>query len=261
MSFIITKIFGCCKRKDNPPNPIAPSGTQSSSTSINQNGDHLPNIVNERKVFNPALTYEVNSIIPKEAIQFKETLPEPSDRKIIRYSCPLCFRYFNHMLQCSKCKNYVCRFCADDIGNRCLEALAIARCPFCDASPFVVVDVDKNEPIKKYTDTPYSSCVSGFRFSGRVFPQQRDFGVNLKVPKERIEVVKPLHTAFNFSNKPLVENEFDRKLNRRTNSMGDAKKVRDIDASSGNKENALDENNIGWDNSVEYNVIRQNNSN
>ncbi len=47
------------------------------------------------------------------------------------------------MLACISCKNYVCRFCADDIGGRGDSA----RCPFCDKSPFIVADVAKNEPV------------------------------------------------------------------------------------------------------------------
>lgn len=265
MSFI-AKLFCCCKRRDDIPQSVSPTVIQPSSTSINsQNIDHLPSIVNAKRTFNPSLTYEVRSKIPIEAIQFKETLPELAERKNYRYSCPLCFRYFNHMLQCFKCKNYACRFCADDIGNRCLEVLAVAHCPFCDASPFIVIDVDKNEPIKKYTDTPYSSCLSGFRFSGRAFHQARDFGVNQKATENNnIEAVRPLGTAFNFSNRPLMVQEFDKKANKRTNSVGDVKEINDLNIgiSTGDKENVLEvRGNIGWENSIEYNVIRQDNSN
>eukprot|EP00826_Nyctotherus_ovalis_P013284 TRINITY_DN13569_c0_g1_i3.p1 TRINITY_DN13569_c0_g1~~TRINITY_DN13569_c0_g1_i3.p1 ORF type:complete len:198 (+),score=36.12 TRINITY_DN13569_c0_g1_i3:66-659(+) len=175
------------------------------------------------------------------------------------YSCPLCFRYFNHMLQCSKCKNYACRFCADDIGNRCLEVLVVAHCPFCDASPFVVADVDKNEPVKKYTDTPYSSCISGFRFSGRAFHQQRDFRANQKGEsvERKVKLIKPLGTVSNFANKYLMEQEEDNKFRRKSNSLRDMREVLNI--STGDKENALDrksQHNLGWDNSFEYNVIR-----
>ena len=32
-----------------------------------------------------------------------------------RYNCPICLRYFNHMLVCSCCKNYLCRLCIRDL--------------------------------------------------------------------------------------------------------------------------------------------------
>ena len=126
----------------------------------------LPAIEKPKKPFNPDVSYKVNSRFPKETIKYKPITPEISERKVYRYNCPLCFQYYDHMLQCSKCFNYSCRFCGDDIGDRSLEQLIIAHCPFCDATPFILEDVNENDPIKKYTDTPYSSAVSGFKFTG-----------------------------------------------------------------------------------------------
>jgi len=144
----------------NMPVPPPPSNIRT--------GPLLPDIVGApKKAFSHVLAFEIHSIIPKDSIQISDTMPEKVQRKILRYYCPLCFRYFDHMLECAKCKNYVCRFCADDIGGRPVQTWGPARCPFCDSSPYIVNDVDENEIPKKYTDTPYSSATSGFHFTGR----------------------------------------------------------------------------------------------
>jgi len=66
------------------------------------------------------------------------------------------------MLECIECKNYVCRFCVEDIIGKPYENI---RCPFCDKQPFILSDVCESEQVKRYTDTPYSSAASGFKFA------------------------------------------------------------------------------------------------
>jgi hypothetical protein len=36
-----------------------------------------------------------------------------------RYCCPVCLRYFNHILQAECCQNYICRLC---IGEMLVKA-------------------------------------------------------------------------------------------------------------------------------------------
>ena len=33
------------------------------------------------------------------------------DRKVFKYNCPICLRYFNHILVSNCCNNYICRHC------------------------------------------------------------------------------------------------------------------------------------------------------
>jgi hypothetical protein len=33
------------------------------------------------------------------------------DRKVFKYYCPICLRYFNHILVSTCCNNYICRHC------------------------------------------------------------------------------------------------------------------------------------------------------
>ena len=69
-----------------------------------------------------------------------------------RYCCPVCFRYFNHMLKATCCQNYVCRLC---IGQMLLKAKQLKnemRCAHCMSEKFAMVDVHPDEKVREYTD-------------------------------------------------------------------------------------------------------------
>lgn len=104
--------------------------------------------------------YRLITNVDKSNVKFSEERPDIPKRKLFPYYCPLCFRYFNSMLICFRCKNYICRFCADEIGERSVEAV---RCAFCDCAPFVLLDVNEKDPIKKYSDTSYLTGITGFK--------------------------------------------------------------------------------------------------
>eukprot|EP00826_Nyctotherus_ovalis_P024309 TRINITY_DN1881_c0_g1_i1.p1 TRINITY_DN1881_c0_g1~~TRINITY_DN1881_c0_g1_i1.p1 ORF type:complete len:236 (-),score=44.63 TRINITY_DN1881_c0_g1_i1:59-766(-) len=197
------------------------------------NSDVLPELVPQKNVFDPAVTYEIHSSIPKETIKYKAAMPEAPERKLYRYPCPVCFRYFSSMLQCCKCLNYTCRLCGDDIGIRSQEMLSIARCPFCDASPFVLEDVDANLPVKLYTDTPYSSLVSDFRFTGRQTLKQKAFEMQNGNQANNDEREMDLRPAFNEANKkfsstfPAIRLEVEEDNKEFRNSAGNFKDKQD----------------------------------
>lgn len=169
MSCLFASCFSCCANKPpvstgppqhesksvapaNPPHSQVPPAPgillrQIVPPSHQQASDASPPTVR------PPAPYQVITSVAKEEIKVSDTMPEPADRGTLKYSCPLCFRYFSSnagaaihtaidMLACIGCKNYVCRFCADDIGAR-----QPARCPFCDKTPFIVADVAQNDPV------------------------------------------------------------------------------------------------------------------
>jgi len=103
--------------------------------------------------------YRLLSNVDKNNIKFCEERPEVAKRSLFPYYCPLCFRYFNSMLICFRCKNYICRFCADEIGEKDAELI---RCAFCDCTPFILLDVNEKDSIKKYGDTSY---LTGFKLN------------------------------------------------------------------------------------------------
>lgn len=79
-----------------------------------------------------------------------------------RYYCPICLRYFTHMLLTGCCDNYLCHFCMGDLKTQELkDANFKAGCPFgCrhmdaqdDLCKFELKDVDPTAKIKKYSDS------------------------------------------------------------------------------------------------------------
>ena len=77
-------------------------------------------------------------------------------RQEYKFYCPICLRYFNHMLVSSCCNNYICRLC---IGWQANKAKADPEysiyCSHCYEEEFRLRDVDSDaESIKYYTDTP-----------------------------------------------------------------------------------------------------------
>ena len=73
-------------------------------------------------------TLVIKTNIPVQDIKVAETKPFGKERRLYKYLCPLCFRYFSSnqklsiyiyiyidILQCVECKNYVCALCAQDL--------------------------------------------------------------------------------------------------------------------------------------------------
>ena len=89
------------------------------------------------------------------------------ERQIYKYLCPICFKYYNEMLECVYCENYICMFCARDLirtelkRTRSLVPLPpdnqlYITCPQCMKSSVTQIfrDVQKTKPLKYYTDSP-----------------------------------------------------------------------------------------------------------
>lgn len=66
-------------------------------------------------------------------------------RDKFKYYCPICLRYFNHMLISSCCENYICRLC---IGWQAKKAKKDENyrilCSHCYEDEFRLNDVDEN---------------------------------------------------------------------------------------------------------------------
>lgn len=56
------------------------------------------------------------SKVKKSELEFCDFLPEESEaRRKFKYYCPVCLRYFTHILVSKCCQNYLCLLCAKDI--------------------------------------------------------------------------------------------------------------------------------------------------
>lgn len=103
----------------------------------------------------------ITSNYTPEEIEPKEITPASTLRNVYKYSCPVCLRYFSKVLLTKCCNNYLCHHCAHDLQNK--ELNFDVRCHYCSHQPVYLVDVDPEELVKKYSDSPYSTHKGGSR--------------------------------------------------------------------------------------------------
>lgn len=111
-------------------------------------------------IFELDISSKIQPEPPKEEIKFKENIETTAEKEQYKYTCPICFRYFETMIQCVTCQNYTCMLCAEGLANRSVKTRTTTCCPFCYASPFVLSGVDINQPVRHYTNTPKSRIES-----------------------------------------------------------------------------------------------------
>ena len=78
------------------------------------------------------------------------------ERKIYKYYCPICLRYFNTILVANCCDNYICRFCIGAMAKKAkTDSNYRITCSHCTSSEYKLFDVDPLAPLRVYTDTPF----------------------------------------------------------------------------------------------------------
>ena len=99
----------------------------------------------------------IKTNISKKDVLYKDELPENStERKVYKYCCPICLRYFNTVLVASCWKNYICRLCIGDMAKRAKkDKNFVIRCSYCLEDDFRLDDVKPEETVKFYTDSPF----------------------------------------------------------------------------------------------------------
>ena len=106
----------------------------------------------------------IKTKINKRDVQVRDYYPSQDavERKIFKYYCPICLRYFNTILVSSCCDNYICRFCIGFLAKKAkTDSKFRILCSHCCADDFKLLDVDPEAPLRIYTDTPFkleSSC-------------------------------------------------------------------------------------------------------
>ncbi len=81
---------------------------------------------------------------------------DPVARKVFKYYCPICLRYFNTILVSNCCDNYICRFCIGDMAKKAKnESNFTISCSHCNTLEYKLLDVDPKAPLRVYTDTPF----------------------------------------------------------------------------------------------------------
>ena len=77
--------------------------------------------------------FQIISQIPMHLIEYDITMKRDQLRDII-YNCPICLRYFSHILELSCCLNYICKFCADDYLSTMIKYQNVIKCPVCNSN-------------------------------------------------------------------------------------------------------------------------------
>lgn len=113
----------------------------------NENDNHI------NKKENLLHKFQISTKVPKSSIMSSESYKKEMNNK---HNCPICLKYFNKIMKLSCCKNYICIFCAEDYLETCSRYEYPLNCPFCglDDKHIIVDDVQDNEPIKSYSDSP-----------------------------------------------------------------------------------------------------------
>ena len=109
----------------------------------------------------PNLDHKICTAIPLSAIESSDFRPvAKQDRARMRYTCPICSRFYSHMLECIHCLNYTCHTCAGLIIQRIRQNPAFDMCGYCAMPDAMYRDIDYNARVKVYSDTPLVSFAS-----------------------------------------------------------------------------------------------------
>lgn len=96
----------------------------------------------------------VKTLISKDKIKFIDNFDEDKF-DVYKYCCPVCLRYFNHILVSNCCNNYICRLCIGEMAKKAkTTSNYVIRCVHCMTDEFKLYDVNPEDTPKDYTDTP-----------------------------------------------------------------------------------------------------------
>lgn len=96
----------------------------------------------------------VKTFISKDKLKYVDNFSEDNP-DVYKYCCPVCLRYFNHILVSSCCSNYICRLCIGEMAKKAkVTPNYVIRCCHCMTDEFKLSDVNLADPPKDYTDTP-----------------------------------------------------------------------------------------------------------
>ena len=124
----------------------------------------------------------IKTKISKKDVKVRDYYPinDPVERKVYKYYCPICLRYFNTILVSSCCDNYICRFCIGDMARKAKNDTDFAiTCSHCTTNDYKLNDVDPEAPLRVYTDTPFKFTDSHFHEQGET---PGEFDVNIVLP-------------------------------------------------------------------------------
>jgi hypothetical protein len=80
----------------------------------------------------------------------------------VKYNCPICLKYYNHILKLSCCQNYICQFCSEDYITTNIKYNFVLNCPFCGVIDKTIIlnDAKLDDSIKNYSNSPIKKMKS-----------------------------------------------------------------------------------------------------
>lgn len=107
----------------------------------------------------PVSSITVRTQLRLEDVQSADFTPHNTTRQTLKYSCPICLKYFSAILITSCCRNYLCHFCTESFKEK--EKLGPVHCPMCNSEGLDLEDVDPQAEVKRYSDSPFSTFGAG----------------------------------------------------------------------------------------------------
>jgi hypothetical protein len=153
----------------NPPNRQIVNDSQAGgreaqqvnySRVVNNNPVSIRNIPVNNTAGDDYIMQRIELLKIKFKINSKYERPEiestAESNNIHKFNCPICFKYYNHVLKISCCGNFICLLCAEDYVTTHIKYEFNIKCPFCgfDDNTIILNDVADNEEPKYYTDSP-----------------------------------------------------------------------------------------------------------
>jgi len=138
------------KQKTNTVEQPSPENNQASNNDniVNNPPDHVNN--NTNNVQNQEIELNLPSIHTKFNIDSIDCNVCPDKFKEIRYNCPICFKFYNHILITQCCKNYICLRCINDYIETAKKYCSTLRCPLCNFSGKIRLDdVDPTSKVNR----------------------------------------------------------------------------------------------------------------
>jgi hypothetical protein len=92
----------------------------------------------------------IETKIERNAIEGSEAYDENT-----KLHCPICLKYYSHILLLQCCNNYICIYCAEDYKTTQIKYDFNIKCPICGFDKVIrLIDADKDQPNKVYSDSP-----------------------------------------------------------------------------------------------------------
>lgn len=105
---------------------------------------------NTNNIHNQEIELNLPSIHTKYNIDCIDCNVSPDKLKEILYNCPICFKFYNHILVTKCCRNYICLRCINDYIETSKKYSSTLKCPLCNYSGKLRLDdVDPSLKVNK----------------------------------------------------------------------------------------------------------------